>query len=1376
MRKAFEYLENGMWESALRIRKLTGISRKTVLEGRVSRTERVLLTLGRGRSPDGETELLVYVWCVVPHEAVGQRARAIVPEDAPFLSFTDCTVEQVQQVELDRLDASCFTQESIEERSAQETGSQRWFLLDDTQWKRLLLYSGGDLDLSLYLTNEQVELLDRNPPLLISGTAGSGKTTLSVYYLLRSSLLGRPRLLLTYNRHLRDFSERLYRSLAAHSGRDDSSPPDFLTFRDLCLRLVPGADSRFIPNREVDFPSFRVLYAKHPLSEKYDAALVWEEIRSIVKGAKPHLDPARLLKLVDMHERMQDGREDTNDLREEILAIRNTSVFEKADSVIRRVAGVSSGDLCLNLEKHLRRNRAAVLKALRSVATQMKSHEANFAAPLMTLLEYEQLGRKRAPVFQHDRSDIYAVAQWYQARLAAAGLWDEIDMARAAIRTIDAGATGRPHYDLVCCDEVQDFTDIQLSLIVRLPHHPRGLVLAGDPKQIVNPSGFRWEEVKQLFYDRGEPVPPVNYLTLNFRCVGSIVSLANAFLRVKQNLLGVQSDERMDEWKYQGRPPCLLHGIEEDTFLGRLRVTAADQTILTRTDAERDRLKERLGTELVFTIREAKGLEFRAVTLWKFSSEAGVADLWAKIQSAQTARIHDQHIRHEINLLYVGITRAQQDLIVYDGPKPSSVWSLNEIGDLVYRTSTLDVLDLSWRTTSSPEDWKRQADYFVDHEHYRAAAECYRNAGQPELMHRAMATAHEKSREFSAAAAGWETIGEHRRAAEAYELAGEPAKALAIWQRLREKQRALLCRIRLLEKGNRYEELAELWEEQKNLDRAIECWKKAGRPGRMAVLCERRKMYEEAAGAYEQAKDLGKAAALYLRTKRLEDAGRCYEAAGLYAEAARIWKKLRRDDALLRCLLQMSDFQGVGDYYERRRSWREAIEHYRKGLNPALRDRFEQELQMAPKSGADHARRALRLAVLDRVSEAAVEWEAAGVWALAAETYRTAGDMDKAADAYLRGGLYKDAALAYAHSVADRRNGHPVLSTCCHVWRVQEKAGGERASLEAFAKSMRTTRLYLAASVAYEQAMQLAEAASCAVLAGNSARAIRCWMQLGDYQSLIKHCRETGTYEAAAAQLSSALEDRRAGTAAQRRIADELSTLFRAWFAADRSAETLGLVERLVEPHRNLFPLDFLVELWEQLGVYDRALTTCREAAQYWSKTGRQQWSRDANMRGRRLEAAGRTEAAGLWYLCGDWTVDAQRCWVHLEPTVNNKACLISIGQGDRAAEWLMKEGKTAEAARVYRAIGDLEHAVSALVKSGDLPTAAYLLELEKRYEHAYRLYSEAGLKEEAARMLERLKRYEEAAELYRSVGNMRKYQSCRKRVSRFRQLPLDAW
>ena len=136
----------------------------------------------------------------------------------------------------------------------------------------------------------------------------------------------------------------------------------------------------------------------------------------------------------------------------------------------------------------------------------VSASSADFTAPLLSAEEYLALGRKRAPSFIYDRREIYRIAEYYQDRLGRSGRWDEIDLSKAALQILEE-AGGESSWDLVICDEVQDLTDVQISLLFHLAADPRSIVLTGDSRQIINPSGFRWEEVKNKLYERGLPVP-----------------------------------------------------------------------------------------------------------------------------------------------------------------------------------------------------------------------------------------------------------------------------------------------------------------------------------------------------------------------------------------------------------------------------------------------------------------------------------------------------------------------------------------------------------------------------------------------------------------------------------------------------------------------------------------------------------------------------------------------------------------------------------------------------------------------------------------------------------------------------------------------------
>ena len=304
----------------------------------------------------------------------------------------------------------------------------------------------------------------------------------------------------------------------------------------------------------------------------------------------------------------------------------------------------------------------------------VREADADLSRPLLSLEEYLALGRKRAPTFRWDRPALHAIARWYQDRLDASGSWDELDLCRAALQRL-ASDPDAPSWDLVVCDEAQDFTDLQLSLLFRLARDPRRVVVTADPGQIVNPSGFRWEEVKNRFFERGLPVPEVRGSASTSGRAGSIVRLANALLELKQNLVGLSDTEMREQWKFAGRPPLLLRDLAEDEVLAGVSAHAAGQAILVREAPERDALKRRLGHRAGVHHPRGQGPRVRRdvtveVRLLGRSDAAVAADPPVEIDTAE----HAARVRHELALLHVAVTRARNTLLIYDTGFDAGTW------------------------------------------------------------------------------------------------------------------------------------------------------------------------------------------------------------------------------------------------------------------------------------------------------------------------------------------------------------------------------------------------------------------------------------------------------------------------------------------------------------------------------------------------------------------------------------------------------------------------------------------------------------------------------------------------------------------------------
>ena len=1051
LREKFEFLENGFWDTGVRVKKLKGTAGRVVFEARLTKADRLLFTLGdhRGRTA-------IYVWGIARHDDVSAEASRIAPGNAPFLDFEPLEGEERPDLAIDALPPQWRTQEDVEEKVPEDYGPQRWLVLDDEEWRRLLASPDpSSFESFLFLTREQEALLSASPPVLLAGTAGSGKTTLSVYYLLRGASSASRRLFLTYNPLLKSLAQRIYAGLMEKREGSVAAPaPRFMVFREL-LREIAGAGLHpgvggFAPEREVGLREFIQIFGDHRDRRKYDPELVWEEIRSIVKGSKLPLNPTRYARLAARFISREASPSERGELREYLIGIRDLAIGAKAGAFIERKTSFGDYEGFLRtIERGPAETGGECARVLEEVLRLVEKSASDFASPLLSVDEYLALGKKRAPAFLYDRREIHAIAEFYQERLSRSGRWDEIDLSKAALRRMD-GADEEFSWDLVVCDEVQDLTDVQISLLFRLAADPRGVVLTGDPRQIINPSGFRWEEVKNKLYERGLPVPPVHRLSLNFRCVGSIVRLSNALLDLKAGLLGLTDTEMREEWKFGGRPPLLLSGFSEEEALARIDFRAAGQVVLTRTVEERDRLKSALATELVFTIAEAKGLEFDTVFLWRFCGNGEAEEIWRSIGSGHgVERDRVPHLRHELALLYVAVTRARNTLILYDGESPSVIWRIGSLAPLVFRTSEKERLAELWRTVSSPAQWDAQGEYYLGHGHFAAARECFGNAGNEARLALASALLLQSQGDFAAAAPLFEAGGDPRQAAECRERSEDWAGARRLWRALGDRERERPCAARLHEAEGSFAKAAREWEEIGDGARALGCWEKAGAYDRVGRAYAASGDYGRAAALLEKAKLPLEAAACLVKLGQEAKAADLYFRAGDIKRAARLYKGAGNDEKLLRCYRQLGDERAIAEHFEARGDIRKAVAAFARfaGSSEANRAALLAAVPQV-KSGRSALKAALRYSALSMPDKAGPLFLRAGESALAALELDRAGDWRGLAACLEDMGHYLEAAHALEKSDLEHRALTEKLQSLLYA-HVTREAPDDRKAAEA---------------------------------------------------------------------------------------------------------------------------------------------------------------------------------------------------------------------------------------------------------------------------------------------------------------------------------------
>lgn len=116
--------------------------------------------------------------------------------------------------------------------------------------------------------------------------------------------------------------------------------------------------------------------------------------------------------------------------------------------------------------------------------------------------EYSRIGRKRAPAYSEERKHIYQLFQLYERFRKTKGYFDQTDF----IFNLHKRFQNQKHFHWIIhqiyIDETQDFTQAELSLLIKMCGHPSGIFMTGDTAQsIMKGVSFRFADLISLFRD-----------------------------------------------------------------------------------------------------------------------------------------------------------------------------------------------------------------------------------------------------------------------------------------------------------------------------------------------------------------------------------------------------------------------------------------------------------------------------------------------------------------------------------------------------------------------------------------------------------------------------------------------------------------------------------------------------------------------------------------------------------------------------------------------------------------------------------------------------------------------------------------------------------
>ncbi len=335
--------------------------------------------------------------------------------------------------------------------------------------------------------------------------------------------------------------------------------------------------------------------------------------------------------------------------------------------------------------------------------------------PYLSKDDYLNLGIKQSIFPSLERPLIYDLFQKYLEFLAEGDYFD------ANIVSFQYLSKIKSEYDYIVVDEVQDITNVQLSLIIKALHIQTNFILCGDSNQIVHPNFFSWSQVKTLFYKAELKGNIIRVLATNYRNTPEVTKIANQLLLIKNARFGSIDKESTylveSNSKHQGEVSFYENLPKIKADLNNRTKRSTKFAVLVLRNEDKPAARQFFQTPLLFSVQEAKGLEYENVVLFDLISgnekefreiTAGVNKEDISAESLKYSRGKDKsdksldEYKFYINSLYVAMTRAVNNLYVVETQKKHDLLALLDLTNFKQQVSMQE-------QTSSKEDWQKEA-------------------------------------------------------------------------------------------------------------------------------------------------------------------------------------------------------------------------------------------------------------------------------------------------------------------------------------------------------------------------------------------------------------------------------------------------------------------------------------------------------------------------------------------------------------------------------------------------------------------------------------------------------------------------------------------
>lgn len=512
--------------------------------------------------------------------------------------------------------------ESSEEVSWQEKYKNN-LILDDIEKYIVdndsieLLINSDNKNYMYYLSEEQskcVKYFDK--PIMVTGGAGSGKSTVALYKLFSIDSGNNKAIYFTYSDLLKDDLTEKY---AIFNKKE--SKVEFCSIYNFYEEFLNIDRSKIFR-----FEDFKEWYddLRSPRLKNLDAEDIWSEIKGIIKG---------------------------------YLGFEGEFIEKKVNKVKKE---------SLSLEEYLK-----VPKNYSYLSDDIKLYVYNL------FLRYEDC-------------------------LKSKDMYDENDLALEVLKKINSNEFKK--YDYVLVDEVQDFSELQLWMMMNLAENIENITFCGDIHQTINPNFFDFGRLKNVYYGQGKNIEEV-ILKRNYRNSFEVIKYLNKLVKLRKRYIGNNKYDSIESGFKKGG--VITYLPKDNSFIENLFKDIKNKhycAVVVPDEVEKEKLlrfNPSIGAR-VFTAQEIKGLEYE--NIYCFNMISANNKIWNEIYNGKGKK--NTKYRYFFNQVYVAFSRAIKNLYIFEEYEDNRFWrlmkrDLNEVDNY-----NKEVLNLN--TESTEKDWNKE--------------------------------------------------------------------------------------------------------------------------------------------------------------------------------------------------------------------------------------------------------------------------------------------------------------------------------------------------------------------------------------------------------------------------------------------------------------------------------------------------------------------------------------------------------------------------------------------------------------------------------------------------------------------------------------------